>query len=137
MDNIKEKSLIDALSFCALRDLPAEDSDEYVWLRAIALVAKSDGLQSYVLVEKNEDDNLKVIKDFGNVTAIRKVLAVYPYLFLDSHYIPVFKTKTKEERLAWLQRGGVDTAQLEELSVKDLNKLIIRIAKKKALMNIK
>lgn len=137
MDNIKEKSLIDALSFCALRTLPTEDNDEYVWLRAIALVAKSDGLQSYVLIEKNENDEMKVIKDFGDVTAIRKILSVYPYLFLDSHYIPVFKTKTKEERLAWFNRVGVDTTQLEDLSVKELNKLILRYSKKKALMNIK
>ena len=137
MNAVQKKSLVDALSYCSLRELPQEDNNEFVWLRAIGLAAKSDGLSTYVLLEKNEDNEVKVIKDFGSVSTIRKITKVYPFLFLDSKYMPIFKTKTRDERLAWYQRNGVNIDELEGLSVKELDKMVIRHAVKIALLDCK
>jgi hypothetical protein len=53
MKDYKEKSLIDVLSFCDLRDLPEEDKKEYVWVRAIGLVEKNNGTQNYAVLTRN------------------------------------------------------------------------------------
>ena len=61
--NIKETSLVGALSYFLLRDLPEKDNGENIWVKALALVKKKDGSESYVYVAKDPKtlDN-KIVK---------------------------------------------------------------------------
>lgn len=126
--NIKEKTLLDALTACSLRELPEVDTKEYQWLKAIALVQKRDGSQSYVLMEKDKDMNNRIVKDFGNISSILKVLNIYPYSFLNAMSMPKFKTVKKEERIDWLKINGEKGVDYSEMSLKELNAEVLRVA---------
>lgn len=130
MNKITQESMIDALSYCALRDLPPEDEGKDVWVSALALVAKADGNLYFAYVEKDPKtgDN-RIIKDFGSMSVIRKVETYYPISYLKSEYMPEFKTKTKEERVKYLAKMTFqDASNFEGMSVKELNKMILNKA---------
>ena len=124
MKGSKNKTLIDALSYCDLRELPKKDSGEYIWLKSLALANKADGSSCYLLATRDEKGNPRIIKDFGSVSAIKEIVEYYPIVLLDSCFMPTCKTKTKEERIEWLKRIGV-TEDLSELGIKELNKLVL------------
>lgn len=126
MDKNLEKSLIDALSYCDLRDLPKKDDKEFVWLKSIALVSKSDGTKSYVLVIKDENGNPRIVKDFGTVSAIRQVIEYYPFCLLDASFMPTFKTRAKDERIAWLERMN-EKGNFSEMSAKELDRKVLNV----------
>lgn len=124
MRNRSEESLLDALSYCSLRSLPEPDDKENIWIRAIAKIAKADGQTYYAYVEKDDKLNNKIIKDFGSISAIVKVVEYYPFSYLKPAFMPKFKTKTKEERINYLTRYNKDL-KLEGLSVKELDRLVV------------
>lgn len=132
MENIKKKSLISCLAALDLRDLPKEWDKEDVWILAVGLVSKIDGTFSYAALRKDEDGNARVVKDFGNICAIRKVEKVYPYKFLDASFMPTFKTRAKDERIAWLERMG-EKGNFSEMSAKELEKKVLNVAIQQAL----
>lgn len=139
MEKLKKESLIKALSFCGLRDVPEEWDKENIYLRALALVSKTDGSESYVLVEKDERGNDRMVKDFGTVCAINATISVHPFFFLDTRWLPEFKPKGKgkasadgkAERIAWLERNNVFMD--EKTDIKTLDKEVLYIAMQKAL----
>lgn len=135
MKGYKEKSLIDVLSFCDLRDLPEEDKKEYVWVRAIGLVEKNNGTQNYAVLTRNNNTDYSVTKDFGAISAIAKVKKVYPYEFLDSNFLPEFKGIKKEDKINWLLKQGV-SKDFSSMSAKDLDKECINIAIKKQINKV-
>lgn len=130
MKSKSQESLIDALSFCSLRDLPEVEDGENVWIRAIAKVIKSNGQPYYVYVEKDANLNNKIVKDFGEIGAIVKVVEYYPFSYLKPAFMPKFKGNKKEERIAYLTRYDKDL-NLDGLSVKELDKMIMLGAIKK------
>ena len=132
MENIKGKSLISCLAALDLRDLPKEWDKEDVWILAVGLVSKIDGTFSYAALRKDEDGNARVVKDFGNICAIRKIEKVYPYKFLDASFMPMFKTRAKDERIAWLERMG-EKGNFSEMSAKQLEKKVLNVAIQQAL----
>ena len=132
MESIKEKSLISCLAALDLRDLPKEWDGEDVYILAVGLASKIDGTFSYVALKKDKDGKDKVCKDFGNVCALRKVEKVYPYKFLDASFMPIFKTRAKDERIAWLERMGEQGA-FSEMSAKELDKKVLNVAIQNAL----
>lgn len=132
MENIKEKSLINCLAALDLRDLPKEWDKENVWILAVGLVSKIDGTLSYAALKKDEDGNARVVKDFGNICAIRQVEKVYPYKFLDASFMPYFKTRAKDERISWLERMG-KSGNFSEMSAKELEKKVLNVAIQQAL----
>lgn len=126
--DIKRESLIAALSEYALKDLPQVDDGQSVWIKAIALVSKKDGTQSYACVKKDPQNlNSVVLKDFGNCSAIASYEEFYPFSFLKSGYMPVFKGQKKEDRINYLNKynGNVDYSGF---SLKELEKRILAIA---------
>jgi hypothetical protein len=127
MKDYKEKSLLDALSFCDLRQLPEEDKKEFIWVRALGLVEKVNGTSNYVVLRANSVTDYSIIKDFGSTAAIVRVTSVYPYEFLDSKFLPDFKGAKKEERINWLLRNGVQK-NLTTLSIKELDKECANLA---------
>ena len=133
MSNKSDESLIDALSFCSLRDLPEVEDGENVWIRAIAKVVKADGQSYYVYVEKDENLQNRIIKDFGPISALVKIVEYYPFSYLKPAFMPKFKGKSKEgkeERIAYLTRYNKDL-DYSNYSVKELDKLILGGAIKK------
>lgn len=133
--NVEEKSLIDALSFCSLRKLPAPWDKENIYLLALALVAKSDGTKSYVALKKNKDGKDAYVKDFGNVSAIKNIIEIYPYQYLDAKFLPSFKTRTKEERITWLNKIGGEK-DYSDKSLKELDKCVLNLSMQLAINTI-
>lgn len=132
MENIKEKSLINCLAALDLRDLPKEWDKENIWILAVGLISKIDGTFSYAALRKDEDGNARVVKDFGNICAIRGIEKVYPYKYLDASFMPVFKTRAKDERIAWLERMN-EKGNFSEMSAKELEKKVLNVAIQHAL----
>lgn len=132
MVNIKEKSLIKCLAALDLRDLPKEWDKENVWILAVGLISKIDGTFSYAALKKDKDGNARVVKDFGNICAIRQVEKVYPYKYLDATFVPYFKGRSKDERIAWLEQMG-EEGNLGEMSAKELDKKVLNVAIQQAL----
>lgn len=132
MVNIKEKSLIKCLAALDLRDLPKEWDKENVWILAVGLISKIDGTFSYAALKKDKDGNARVVKDFGNICAIRQVEKVYPYKYLDATFVPYFKGRSKDERIAWLEQMG-EEGNFCEMSAKELDKKVLNVAIQQAL----
>lgn len=133
--DIFRESLINALSWASLRELPSKDDGEHIWIRALALVSKRDGSKGYVALAKGKNGEDRVIKDFGSISQIVKMEEVYPYSYLSDDYLPIFETKTRQERINWLsmQRPEED---FSELTMKELNKAILYIAMQNQLNDI-
>jgi hypothetical protein len=135
--NVEEKSLLAALEFCSLRDLPPKWDKENIYLMALALVSKKDGTRSYVSMKKDENGNDVFVKDFGTISTIHEVLEVYPFLYLDAKYVPTFKTRTKDERIEWLCKTlFIEDDGLKELSLKELDKKVLATSMQIALKMI-
>lgn len=130
MKNKSEESLLDALQYCSLRKLPEIEDGENVWIRAIARVAKADGQMYYAYVEKDDNMQNKIVKDFGSISAIVRVVDYYPFSYLKPAFMPKFKGNKKEERIAYLTRYNKDV-DYSNYSVKELDKLIMLGAIKK------
>lgn len=131
----KEKSLIECLKWCQVPALPDVDDKENIWIKAIALVKKGDGTESYVAMAKDKDLKNKMIKDFGTVSMIHEVVEVYPYSYLSAAYMPEFKTRKKEERINYLLAYDKKLEDLEELSLKELDKMVVNVAIKNQIFN--
>ena len=133
MKNRSEESLLDALQYCSLRKLPEVEDGENVWIRAIAKIAKADGQMYYAYVEKDDKMQNKIVKDFGPISALVRVVEYYPFSYLKPAFMPKFKGKSKEgkeERIAYLTRYDKDL-NLDGLSVKELDIMIMLGAIKK------
>lgn len=128
MNSKTRTSLIKALSHCSLRELPPEDNNEDVWIKALALVTKTDGCDYFVDLEKDPltlRNNVK--KDFGAVGAIYRYKAIYPYLYLSQEYMPKFQDKSKEPRVNYLKKMMPDR-DCSRLTLKELNDAVIGTA---------
>ena len=128
MHKITNKTLIDALSWAGLRELPEVNDGENIYIKSLALVSKRDGTTSYVATCKDILGVDKIVKDFGTVSPIVEVKEVYPYLYLDASYVPEFATKKKEDRIKWLEIAAPHMKNLDTMSFKELNNAIINIA---------
>lgn len=120
----KTNSLLECLKWCGVPSLPDEDDKENIWIKAIALVQKADGSESYVAIKKDEQLRDKIVKDFGSVSVIRVVKTIYPYSYLSGAYVPQFKTKKKEERISYLQKIH-PKEDFSQMSVKELDKQVV------------
>ena len=132
MESIKEKSLISCLAALDLRDLPKEWDKENIWILAVGLISKIDGTFSYAALKKDENGNARVVKDFGNICAIRGIEKVYPYKYLDASFMPFFKTRSKDERISWLELMG-EKDNFSEMSLKELDKKVLNVAVQQSL----
>ena len=92
---------------------------------AIVEVIKSDGTVSYAL-QKRRPSNLElyIAKDFGNLSTIAEIKAVYPFEFLKEQYR--FDGK-KEEKIKFL-KSRFPKENIDEMDTKEINRLILRAA---------
>jgi hypothetical protein len=133
--DILRESLINALSWASLRELPPKDNGENIWIKALALVSKRDGSKAYVALMKGKNGEDRLIKDFGSVSQVVKIEEVYAYSYLDSSYLPQFDSKKREDKVKWLsiQRPEVD---YESMTAKELNKAILHVAMQNQLADL-
>jgi hypothetical protein len=135
MGKATDRSLVDALSWASLRELPEKDNGENIYILALALVTKRDGSKSYVATRKTMDGKDKVVKVFGSTSIIVKIEEVYPYLLLDGNYLPTFEGKKREERIKWLSMSNPDI-DYSEFTLKELNREILGVAMKNQLRDM-
>ena len=131
--NIKERTLVEALSFCGVRELPEEFKGKEVWIKAIGLVSKVDGGQSYVYLERGELGASNIKKDFGTLSPIVKIDKIYPYLYLSEDEVPKFSKENKGEKTSWLVARGYNEEELSTKTPQQINKLVIDECVKAAL----
>lgn len=135
-DVIVDKSLIDALSYCHLRELPKDASQyEGIWIRAIAYVTKADATKSYVLMDKAANGSHRIIKDFGTISNIVNVRSIHPFQFVSEERMPLFKKGDKQERIDWLINNGISVDG--ELTLKQLNNIVVNVVIQQELKNNK
>lgn len=128
MNKKTRESLLRALSYCSLRELPEVDKGEDFWIKALALVAKSDGNDYFVNVEKDiKTLSNRVTKDFGATGVIVKYKEIYPYLYLSSDYMPTFPDRTKAARVEYLKKM-YPFEKFDGLSLKELNDKVLSTA---------
>lgn len=138
MKNIQQESLITAMQYLGIRNLPEVEDKSKIWVKSLALVRKADGSMSYAVIEKDCNAKNKCVADFGNISAIKEYIEYYPISYLQDSYLPKFKTKGKEERIKHLCLfGGYSKEELEKKSVKELDNIVITFAIKQQLKSEK
>lgn len=129
MSTLKEKTLLDALSFVSLRTLPTKTEDDDNYLSAIVEVVKVDGTTSYALQKTREDLTKYIAKDFGTISTIKEIVSIHPFEFLKEKY--VFSGTTKEEKIQYLKKMYKDEEyDFDTMPLKEINKMIKMIAVK-------
>ena len=131
--NIKDETLVEALSFCGVRELPEELKGKEVWIKAIGLASKVDGSQSYVYLERGKLGAKDIKKDFGTLSPIAKIDKIYPYLYLSEDEVPKFSKEDKGEKTSWLIARGYKEEELSTKTPQQINKLVIDECVKAAL----
>lgn len=126
MNKTLESTLTKALSWANIRELPEKDNGENIWIYALALVTKRDGSRAYLILSKDKKGNDIIAKDFGNISSIVSIDEVYPYLFLNTQFIPEFKKPNKEERIKWLKMNNGEK-NYSEMTMKELNNEIVNV----------
>lgn len=129
--NYLDEMLVDALQYASVRELPAEWDGEKEWLKALALVIKRNGSKAYVALAKDKKGENKIVKDFGEISAVARFEKFYPYLYVEQSAVPQFKTNTKKERLDWLYINDPDNEYSEEMSLKELKAAVMYVVSKK------
>lgn len=121
----KDETLVDCLSYLSMRTLPEKWDKKAFYIMAIVEVVKCDGTVSYAL-QKRRPSNLElyIAKDFGNVSTIAEVKAVYPFEFLKEQYR--FDGK-KEDKIKFL-KSRFPKENIDEMDTKEINRLILRAA---------
>ena len=123
--------LVDALQYAGVRELPNEAEEGREWLKALALVSKRNGSKAYVALAKGKAGEDKIVKDFGEISAVAVIEKIYPYLYVEQSTMPQFKTNTKKERLDWLYINDPDNEYSEEMSMKELKAAVMYVVSKK------
>lgn len=130
MIRIKEKSLSEALCKAACRELPKkfDEDGETFWLKAIALVRKCDGTQSYCLAEHASNGMLVYTDDFGTMSPIFGLISIHPYTMLD---LDRFGYKGADEGFPQflLSRGLISYEKFMKFKPEDIEVYKIRYAK--------
>lgn len=98
---IKGRSLRLALSEAGLRELPSPDDGKGFWTRAVVLVSKRNASESYALAERRATGVIRFVRDFGMASAIRGIVRIYPYKYLDeSRVIGDVTSETAKRRIS-------------------------------------
>ncbi len=130
--NTKEESLKNALTTLRIPELPKrlKEEDEEYWMEAIVLVRKMDSTQSYALAKRRADGRICYTSDFGSMSPIAGLIAIYPYLYLDKDkYLSTGDIDKKREKLIQFI-GGDDDAKIavSGMSDEEVENAILSIA---------
>lgn len=107
------------LQATGLRDLPEEWTPESgdIWINAIILCTKSNGLQEYVFAI-NDGNNRPIIKrDSGTPAAIKTYNKYYPVDKLEKRFVPALRSLAAQKE--FLIKYGYSAKEMEILFSKD------------------
>lgn len=133
-----EKSLFDACEYARIAHLTEPWNGKDVYINAICKTLKSDGNHYFCVVEIDEDGRNRIVKDFGRCAAILKFEEIYPLSYLNPSWVKKFpKSEEGTANLTdYLVQNGFTEAEQAD-NRKELDKLNIRLAIKKQLVNEK
>ncbi len=136
MKNQKEETLIQALNYAHLHELPDKWDNKSLWIKAIGLVTRRNGgVQSYVILRREADGRICTIKDFS-LDAIRSIDEVYPYIYIDSQFLPKFTTQQRDEKHEYIARiSGKSIEEVKNMSAKQQKEIMVGYAMKIQLNN--
>jgi len=120
---IRKGAETDVLSYLNLGKMPPilNEKDDRIWIKAIALVYKSDNSYDYVVVTRGEGFSPEVKKTFGSMYSISKIEEIYPFMFLDEKTLPLLKTR--KDVFNYLESKGRNVYVLNTLSDEDLKNI--------------
>lgn len=126
----EQQSLIEALSYCSLRERPEPDDGDGYWIEALARVVRYDGSVAYVYVKRDENTLECVIKKvFGDVGGIALVDQYFPFEYLRCEFAPKFELK--EDKVKYLSDITPGNGKLyAKMSNKALDEEILKIGMK-------
>lgn len=110
--DIKDTSLRKAFEATKCRDLPKQyrEGNGVFWIKAIVLVRKRNGTQSYALAERRGDLHISVTQDFGLMSPIAGIVSIHPYIYLDADRFLNFGSE--EQRInALIRHYGTERAE--------------------------
>lgn len=113
--NIEEDSLYEALNYLRLAEMPDEYDPESgnIWAKSIVRVQKRDTSINYAIALNDGRGGYKIIKDFGRISQIVKVLNNYPLAFLEKRDMPSFRKQS--EFIEFLKNHGYDEKECRAL----------------------
>ena len=119
MDNAKELSLKNCLQQVGLLELPKQlkGNDIIHWLEAVLLVKKSDFSLSYAIAKRGADGKIIYVADFGNISPIKAVLSIHPYVILDKKKFLPFDT------IVEMRKGLIDAIGGDDIAIEAVGKL--------------
>lgn len=131
----KERTLLEALNYAHLHELPAEWNKKDPWIKAIALTNRSSGLQSYAILRTNGSDGYHAVKDF-RFDGLRSIVAIYPYIYVDAQFLPKFTLKQINEKHEYIAKiSGKTIEEVKALSAKEQKTIMVEYAIKMQLAN--
>lgn len=93
---IKDETLQLCLQKAGLTELPeaisVDGSDGKTFMTAIALTLRSNGMESYCVVENDGMGKPFIKADFGPLAAVVEIKNIYPVQALDKSVLPPFKS---------------------------------------------
>lgn len=116
---VKQETLQRALQLTGLSELPKPltQSNNATWIRAIVLVTKLGGIQSYCLADNNGFGLPAIKHDLGPSKCIVSIDAIYPYEKLDKRFTP--DLRSDKQIVEFLSRNGHNAASIEALLSKE------------------
>ena len=114
VSKIEKESLLKALNFCSVSELPealSEDSDG-VWAIGIAKVKKNDGSTSYSVVKNDGTGKPVIYVDYGRPAIIVSIEEIYPSSYLNQDNLPSIRSKKDISR--YLSEHGEDKKIIED-----------------------
>lgn len=122
------ETLVQALGFAQISELPPEDNGGALWMKAIAVVTKKDGTRAYCILYRTDFDTYMYKAVFGTCSPLHKVIKIYPYEVVMDLPVPKFAPKDKNSRIGFIKKNRPDESyNFEEMTIKDLDDVINKI----------
>lgn len=114
----REYTLQMCLQEVGLSELPPAISASYTkrWIKGICLARKLNGIMSYCMCE-NDGGKTRLKKDFGQILPVLEIVAIHPYMELDSKYIP--DLRSNKQIIEFLTKNGYTADNIEALLSKN------------------
>lgn len=110
---MEDKTLIDVLSICRVKELGKEWDGKKLWLKAIVKVTKCDNSKNYAIAYNNGYNKPFIVRDFGNMARIASIDAIYPFYYIQESQKPDLRNKT--DIIKYLGDNGYDKENIEYL----------------------
>lgn len=136
MISIKDETLQGCLQKVGLPSLPdaiaSDGSDGKTFLKAIVLVKRINGQESYCIARNDGYGKPEVIQDFGPYLPIHSIVSIHPVVALDKKVIP--DLQSDEDIITYLCKSLYNEADIRALLDKG-NKTPEQIKKDRAMVN--